>query len=474
MDNPVMNQMLQITPRFRPRLDPDFLPASLWNRSYRGMTEGHRASRPVSFTIRRPDGEAWTFSTRLLPDEAEFGDLNIRYCERLVKALLWTWGGNEVAVHGAPEIAASLREIYNASGARAFDEAFLGQTCFRAPFAIITESTPRRPEPNSTANRPNGQIGRHLDGCRIGFDLGGSDRKCAASIDGKVVFSEEVKWNPYFESDPEYHRAGIRDSIERASKHLPRVDAIGGSAAGIYINNEPRVASLFRGLKQDAFDQSIRGLFHEIRAEWGKVPFEIANDGDVTALAGALSINQNAILGLSMGTSLAGGYINPAGHITGWLNELAFVPVDYRSGVAIDEWSGDAGCGVQYFSQQAVGRLLPESGIEVAPEIPLPEKLEVLQNRIREGDERAAAIYETIGTCFGYALAHYADFYDFRHLLFLGRVSSGKGGDLILAEARAVLDGEFPGISSQIEFHFPDENTKRHGQAVAAASLPKL
>jgi predicted NBD/HSP70 family sugar kinase len=147
---------------------------------------------------------------------------------------------------------------------------------------------------------------------------------------------------------------------------------------------------------------------------------------------------------------------------------------DNRTDAPVDEWSGDLGCGVQYFSQQAVGRLLPRSGIRAPEEIGLPEKLEVVQARMQAGDERAAAIYQTIGTCFGYSIAHYADFYDFRHLLVLGRVSSGQGGQIVLDEARRVLDDAFPDLSGKVRFQTPDETTKRHGQAVAAASLPRI
>ena len=78
-------------------------------------------------------------------------------------------------------------------------------------------------------------LGRHLVGCRIGFDLGGSDRKVAAVIDGRVVWSEEIEWDPYHQPDPQYHWDGIMDSLQRAASHLPHVDAIGGSAAGVYV-----------------------------------------------------------------------------------------------------------------------------------------------------------------------------------------------------------------------------------------------
>jgi hypothetical protein len=37
-----------------------------------------------------------------------------------------------------------------------------------------------------------------------------------------------------------------------------------------------------------------------------------------------------------------------------------------------------------------------------------------------------------------------------------------------------VLRQEFPKLDSLIKFHIPDEKEKRHGQAIAAASLPSL
>ena len=94
------------------------------------------------------------------------------------------------------------------------------------------------------------------------------------------------------------------------------------------------------------------------------MPFEVVNDGEVTALAGSMSLGENAILGIAFGTSTAAGYVTPDGNITSWLNELAFVPVDYSPDAPVDEWSGDYGVGSQYFSQQCVGRLMPAAGIE--------------------------------------------------------------------------------------------------------------
>jgi predicted NBD/HSP70 family sugar kinase len=462
--------MIKTSPLCKPQLDPDFVPAALWNREYRKAVAEAADSREIRIAVDRPEGTTWIYQTSLLPKSDASSADTFKYCERIVKFLLWAWGGSGVRIHNAADVVEQLQAVYAADGVRAFDHTFMGTTCFDQVFSIVNADDAEMKE---TLPPATGGVGS-LKGNRLGFDLGGSDRKCAAMIDGEVVFSEEIKWSPYFESDPAYHRAGIEDSLKRAAAHLPSVDAIGGSAAGIYINNEPRVGSLYRGISPEDFQKSIRPLFHQLKSEWNDIPFELANDGDVTAMAGAMAINDNAVLGISMGTSLAAGYINTSGSVTGWINELAFVPVDYREGVATDEWSGDDGCGVQYFSQQGVGRLIPLSGIEVSEDLGLPEKLEIVQAKMAQGDERAAAIYRTIGTYFGYSIAHFADFYEFRHLLFLGRVSSGQGGDIIMEEARRVLDLEFPELSKSITFQQPDEKTKRHGQAIAAATLPKI
>lgn len=465
-----LSAMLPVNVRHRPPLDAEFLPASLWNRAYRKLVSETARSEELVLTLERPDGSRSEYATRILPHEGEAIGLNHLYLERLVKFLLWQCGGYRLTVAGNAAIAAYLRSVYARSGTRAFDFEFMGETVYGREFQV--ESVSLRDAPGEAETTL--ALGRHLDGCRIGFDLGGSDRKCAAVIDGQVVFSEEIPWDPYFQKDPQYHYDGVMDSLRRAAEKMPRVDAIGGSSAGVYVANEVRVASLFRGVSKEDFDQRVRRMFFDLKKEWGGVPFEVANDGEVTALAGSMALGDGAVLGISMGTSQAGGYVTPEGTITNWLNELAFAPIDYAPRAHVDEWSRDGGVGAQYFSQQAVGRLTAPAGIDLPVEMPLPEKLVAVQELMAKGDARALAIYNTIGTYFGYAIAHYADFYEIRHLLLLGRVLSGKGGDRILEVAQEVLADEFPELAEKVKVHTPSEAEKRHGQAVAAASLPAI
>ncbi len=457
-----------VVPRIIPVLDPGFRPAVLANRAFREQVRISKPPVPVKIALEQADGSVFHFSTEVFPEENPQAAGNFTYIERILKFLLWGWGGVRIYLDGPQSLGTNLKKHFSETPTGKFDADMMGNRIYERPFEIIlTQAVP----PSRAATAP---LGRHLEGCRIGFDLGGSDRKTAAVIDGKVVFSEEVVWDPYMQPDPQYHLDGIRDSLKKAAAHLPRVDAIGGSAAGVYVNNRVKVASLFRGVPKDVFDHQVKDLFLTVKKEWNNVPFEIVNDGEVTALAGSMSLGKNAILGLAMGTSQAGGYVTRDGNITTWLNELAFMPVDYNPAAALDEWSGDYGCGVQYFSQQAVGKLIPAAGIEIDAQMSLPEKLKEVQRLMAQADPRATKIYQTIGTYLGYAVAHYADFYDLENVLILGRVTSGEGGDVILHGASEVLKAEFPGLADQIAFHVPNENDKRHGQAIAAASLPKI
>ena len=462
------NGLPLVAPRVTPFLDPWLRPAVLANRAYRDQVRASGHPVPVGLGLEQADGSVAHLHTHILPESHPWAAGNFTYLERLVKFLLWSRGGFRLHFAGPKALATRLADHYRETSTGRFDSNLVGERMFDHALEVVhTSQLP--PERRSAA-----PLGRHLDGCRIGFDLGGSDRKVAAVVEGKVVFSEETVWDPYFQPDPQYHHDGIMDSLKKAAAHLPRVDAIGGSAAGVYVNNRVKVASLFRGVPAEAFDRRVKDLFLEIKKEWHDVPFEVVNDGEVTALAGSMSLGKNRILGISLGTSTAGGYVNADGNITTWINELAFVPMDYNPNAPIDEWSGDRGCGVQHFSQQCVARLLGLAGIDMDSKLKLPEKLKQVQLLMDQGDYRARKIYQTIGAYLGYGVAHFSDFYDLENVLILGRVTSGPGGEIILSEAKEVLKLEFPDLAERIAFHIPSEKEKRHGQAVAAASLPEV
>ena len=460
MQNPVQ----LVAPKFAPPLEPEFRPAALVNRQFRADTA--EVGVPLVLGLERAHGEVSRFETVVFPEDHPRAVENLYYVERIVKFLLWAKGGFKVYVGGPRGIGEYLQKLYSPAGERKFDYEFMGEQVYEQTFTVI----PCAPEDVPAARESGKALGRHLNGCRIGFDLGASDRKVSAVVDGEAIYSEEVIWEPRKNSDPDYHYNEVMAALKTAASKMPRVDAIGGSSAGIYIDNRPMVASLFRSVPREKYDQ-IHDMFLRIRDELG-VPLEIINDGDVTALAGSMSMDDTGILGIALGSSEAVGYVDMRGHIQNWLSELAFAPVDYNPSAAADEWSGDIGVGSQYFSQQCVFRLAPRAGIEIPGGITDAEKLKFVQEKLEAGHEGALKIWECMGIYLGYGLAHYAEFYDIKHVLILGRCTSGRGGDMLLEGAHKVLNGEFPELAKRIHVQLPDEKSRRVGQSIAAASLP--
>lgn len=462
--------MILPKPRFTPPLHPEYRPAILAVKKFTEDVKASQNPQKLAITVEQLDGKKYRNEMIVFSEEHESSSENYFFIERMVKFLLWMKGGYKVYVGGCDSAAQKLKEQYAPNGARAFDADLMGKQAYGKTFEIISCSYEDCPEESPVSKA----LGRHLDGYRIGFDLGASDRKAAAVINGEVVFSEEIEWDPVRQTDHEWHFNEILDSIKRAAKHLPQIDAIGGSSAGVYVDNQVRIASLFRGIPENDFDKYIKNIFFRLQKELGDIPFEVVNDGEVTALAGSMSLESNSVLGVAFGSSFAAGYVDANGNLTSWLNELAFVPVDYSSDAPIDEWSGDFGCGVQYFSQQAVARLIPATTLDIDRTQGFPDQLLDVQKYMLEGNEEAAKIYQTIGTYLGYTIALFDNYYQIDKILTLGRVTSGEGGEIILKTAQEILDNEFPDVAKRISIHTPNEKDKRHGQAVAAASLPEI
>ena len=445
-----------------PKLDPEFIPFGIWSDAYRA-----NAKTPIAIAVERNDGSISVRHTAIC-GTAEAAQADYRYVERFVKFLLWSIGGFRVYICGCEQIAAQLKQAYCKNGERTFDYDFFGKL-YERPLEIVEMPLDKCPKANETP-RP---IGGHLEGCRIGFDAGGSDRKVSAVIDGECVYSEEVVWHPKKNPDPNYQYEGILDSFRTAASKMPRVDAIGVSSAGVFIGNAPMISSIFYCVPRERWDE-VKTVFDRAAAAIGDVPIVVANDGDVSALAGAMGMNVGSIMGMAMGTSEAVGYVDKDKNVLGWINELAFAPVDLHEDAMVDEWSTDRGVGCKYFSQDAVIKLAPRAGITLDESLSPAEKLKVVQALMEQDDPRAQAIFETIGAYLAYTTVQYAHFYEIRHLMMLGRVMSGKGGDTILRVCQEILADEFPALAAQLKVMLPDEKTRRVGQSVAAASLPEI
>jgi predicted NBD/HSP70 family sugar kinase len=458
-----------VEPKIISEMDPNFRPIYLANANYLKAVMKSKNPEPVAIAIERNQGIQSVYKTFVFNDSENEYESNIFYIERLIKSLLWIKGGWKIIFGGPKSIGNYIKESYAVGGLREFDREFMTRI-YEKKFTVELTT----PDMIKDSNEKSAPLGRHLEGYRIGFDAGGSDRKVSAVVDGVPIYSEEVVWHPKLQTDPTYHYQGILDSIKTAASKMPRVDAIGVSSAGVYIDNRVMAASLFIKVPKHEFDLHVKDMFINIAKELGDIPIEVANDGDVTALAGAMSLESNQVLGIAMGTSQAAGYVDAKGNITGWLNELAFVPADYNPDAMIDEWSLDYGCGVKYFSQDAAIKLAEQNQIKINPDLSPAEKLEYLQNEISKGNEKILKIFDTIGIYLGYNILGYQAFYDIKHVLVLGRVTSGLGGSRIIHYAKLVLEAESPDLAKRIKITLPDEKSRRVGQSVAAASLPDL
>ena len=445
-----------------PKLDPTFIPFGVWRAAYL-----KDAKKPIAIALERDKGRISVHHT-CIHGTPEMAEADYRYVERYVKFLLWSTGGFRVSICGCPELTQRLQKAYTPEGERHFDYTFVNQL-YERNLEILDLPLDQCPAANEQAE----PMGGNMDGCRIGFDAGGSDRKVSAVIDGECVYSEEVIWFPKLQEDPDYHFGHIVEAFKTAASKMPRVDAIGVSSAGTFIGNAPMVASLFIKVPRSNWDK-VKTIYDRAAKEIGDVPILVANDGDVSALAGAMGLGKGNLMGIAMGTSEAVGYVDEDQNVLGWINELAFAPVDLQEGAMQDEWSTDFGVGCKYFSQDAVIKLAPVAGIKIDPELSLAEKLKVVQALMEQDDQRAIDLFETIGAYLAYTVVLYSQFYNIEYMMLMGRVMSGKGGDTILRVCNEILKDEYPELAEKCLVTLPDEKMRRVGQSVAAASLPKL
>ena len=265
-----------------PELDKGFVPLGLFFKNYQ-----KGAAKPLCIAVERSGGQIGTYETKIY-GTPEMEQADAYYVDRLVKFLLWSWGGFKVSICGDDNVAAAIRAAYSEGGSRAFDKGFMEQV-YETEF--IVESLPYDKKPEAVQRAES--IGRHLDGGRIGFDAGGSDRKVSAVLDGEPIYSEEVVWFPKTISNPDYHFEGIMAALSTAAAKIlekgGHVDAIGVSSAGVYIDNKCMVASLFLKVGKDEFDKKVKNIYtraaEQLSSQLGyHIPVVVANDGDVTAL----------------------------------------------------------------------------------------------------------------------------------------------------------------------------------------------
>ena len=451
---------IEVNFKNKPELEPGFIPLQKFNECFL-----ETATVPFAFALERNDGQVFVYTTFTHSDNAH-NEADQYYVDRLVKFALLQVGGFKLHVKGDESLYKYLLDAYSPGGSRYYDAKHMSNI-YQNNFEVI--QCDEIPGPFEIRK----VIGRNFDGCRIGLDIGGSDYKVTAVVDGEAIYSKETVWNPKLNSDPDYHFNGIVTALKDAASKMPRVDAIGVSTAGLVRNKRVVRAQIYQKVPPDLVELKVRDIWFRAVKEIGDdIPFEVLNDGDVTALAGSMTLGKNSLVGVAMGTSVAGGYVDRDGYVSSWLSELAFVPVDAAPNAPVDDWSGDRGIGVHYFCQEAVIKLSSAAGIPLETYETPAKKLKAVQVLLDEGHDNAAAIFRSIGCYLGHTSALYNSMYGgIDNVLLLGRVMSGKGGDIIIDVANKVLRDEYPDL--KIDFLLPDEHFRRLGQSAVAASLPK-
>merc|ERR1719311_653844 len=399
--------------------------------------------------------------------------------------MIWQRSASCLMLAGPPKCCELLKAAFSKGGAYEFEASSMPNVCGNPnqPFEVKIV----KPEELPAAQDTPIVCGKDASGCRLAFDLGKSDIKTVAVKDGEVLYSKETEWdvtNP----DPDYHYKAIVDALKLAKEPLPKVDAVGGSATGtVSADNEAVWCDIFPCVPPDVYKEKVVDIFKRITKEVaGDVPLKVINDGEVTALAAAQKIQKGNVMGISMGSSEGGGYANADGNLMGWINELCYIKLDMNPNAPSDPWTNcHKGISHMYLGQRgATKNATKVCEVEENMRYPHPDMctirhenhaqvLKKIQEAMKNDPAKTGELYKTCGVYLGYGLAQYVESYKIDHVMILGRVSKGDGGDLMLKTASEVLATEFPEIPP-ITFHTADDHFKAVGQCIAAAALPTI
>lgn len=414
------------------------------------------ANQEIGVALSRGKGVVYPFSLRISEDFEE----SYFYLKKVLLALLWTVGGSRFLLRCNLSFYSRFverikkdEEVY--ASFKAIEEIYGEPVSF-----TFVEEMPHRVIETSKRSL-------FSSGCRIGLDLGGSDIKVMTLQDGKVLYSSEILWSPKTARDPSYHESFIRSVLKEAASYLPRVDAVGVSTSGVVEEEELIYPSLFTLCSDKDKKEGIRVLLKELSHElFPNANFSLINDGDASALGASFLYDKDSVLGLSLGTSLAGGYVKD-GFLYPYLNELSKVPVNFGSFAKNHYQLGIKGSASEYLSQKGIIALAEDRGIELKGT--LPEKLLMVQVLAEQGNNEVLQAYRTFGKRLGSCVLYFSLFLDFSSVFLLGRVLSGKGGETLLKSANEYLASK----GNNLILFSADERFKRLGQAYVAACLEK-
>jgi len=471
-------------------LDPDFSPLYLGKKQYLQATKN--CTDKLKWALPRPGG-CGRGELPVFPEGHKNCDASVYMASVLINNMMWERAAASLELSGPAWMTASMVAAYTTDGPCSFEVKNMPNACGTpdTPFGVTVVAA----KDLSKAKETPSKCGTEANGSRLAFDLGKSDIKVVVVKDNEVLYSKETEWD-VTNVDPDYHFNAIKAAMEIGKAELEKtgskIEAIGGSATGaISANSEATWCDCFPNVPPDVYQEKVVNIFHRLRDALAPgVPLKVINDGEVTALAAYSKLGgKGNILGISMGSSEGGGYANKDGDLLGWINELCFLKLDLNPEAPHDPWTKGTHSGIShmYLGQRGATKLAKAGGIE-APENqlwPHPDMctikhdnhaqcLKLIQKAMTDPakEPQARKIYETVGVYLGYGLCQYLDHYRIDHLMILGRVSKGAGGDIMLEVAKSVLAKEKPKV--KIEFHTADDHFKAVGQCIAAAALPEL
>ena len=114
-------------------LDKQFQPMSLVVREMREATK--EDGQDIVIGIVRNNGYVSAYKTRIYKDGVGKDDVNFRFIERMVKALLWVRGGYKIIIAGSPVVGEKIKAAYAKGGLRDFDNGFMAR-CYEHPFEV--------------------------------------------------------------------------------------------------------------------------------------------------------------------------------------------------------------------------------------------------------------------------------------------------------------------------------------------------
>jgi len=483
---PAAMRLLLARPKVPAPLDPNFAPVILGKKKYLAAAAG--CADKLEWALPRADG-CGRGSLPVFADGSDDAEASVFLAGVLIQEMMWMRSGSALMLAGPPGICEEVAADFREGGRYEFEIKSMPNVCGtpESPFNVSVVSVGDLPE-----NKDTPQVcGKDASGCRLAFDLGKSDIKVVAVKDNEVVYSKETEWdvtNP----DPQYHFDAIIAAMQLGKDALPQIDAIGGSATGTVSGaNEATWCDIFPNVPPDVYKEKVVDIFVRIAKQLaGDVPLKVINDGDVPALAAVQKISKGNVMGISMGSSEGGGYANEDGNLLGWINELCYIKLDLNPDAPTDPWSKGAHTGLShmYLGQRGATKLAPLAGVDMPDnqKYPHPDMCTIRHENHAQALKKIQAamadpakepqtrlLYETVGVYLGYGLAQYCEFYKIDHVMILGRVSKGAGGDLMLSVAKKVLETEFPEYAG-IQFHTADDHFKAVGQCIAAAALPEI